>query len=385
MTRLALIGTAGAVVVIVAAGLIYAIGQQEDDDTQETPAVAEATESAPSATPEVTPESTGAQPAATGDATSGASTADSSTTGAASSGGTETGAVANPAAEVAAPETVLPSFDVVRVNPNGDAVIAGRAAPGARVVLLDDGKPIGEAEADDRGEWVLLPDSAIEPGTHKFTLQIRQDGGGGAQSERMVIVVVPAPAKDIAGNPVTEPAGALALSVPQSGEGASQILNLPTAGDESGSGPVEAPTLDVLDFDQSGRMAMSGRAPAGGEVRLYLNNQLLGAAEVDQDGRWAYLPDEQLPVGTHELRIDQVDGAGNVVNRIVQPVQQPDLAALSPDADKVIVQPGNSLWRLARRTYGEGMRYSIIYEANKDRIRDPDLIYPGQVFDLPQP
>ncbi|MFN3460243.1 MAG: LysM peptidoglycan-binding domain-containing protein, partial [Oceanibaculum sp.] len=365
-------------------GLIYAIGQQEDDDTQDSPPAAAAPENAAPAASGTAPENGNTQPAAVGDAASGGATTDAATAAASSTGNTETGAVANPATEAAAPGSILPSFDVVRVNPNGDAVIAGRAAPGARVILLDDGKQIGEAQADDRGEWVLLPDSAIEPGTHRFTLQMTQDDGTQSQSERMVIVVVPAPAKDIAGNPVTEPAGALALSVPQSGEGASQVLNLPTTGDEPGSGPVKAPTLDVLDFDQSGRMAMSGRAPAGGEVRLYLDNQLLGNAEVDKDGRWAFVPNEQLPVGTHELRIDQVDEAGKVINRIMQPVQQPDLAALSPDTDKVIVQPGNSLWRLARRAYGEGTRYSIIYEANKERIRDPDLIYPGQVFDLPQ-
>ncbi|MCK5276640.1 MAG: LysM peptidoglycan-binding domain-containing protein, partial [Alphaproteobacteria bacterium] len=50
----------------------------------------------------------------------------------------------------------------------------------------------------------------------------------------------------------------------------------------------------------------------------------------------------------------------------------------------VVVQPGNSLWRLARRTLGEGTRYTVIYQANRDRIRDPDLIYPGQVFEVPR-
>ena len=51
--------------------------------------------------------------------------------------------------------------------------------------------------------------------------------------------------------------------------------------------------------------------------------------------------------------------------------------------DVVMVQPGNSLWRLARRTYGSGLRYTDIYDANRDQIRDPNLIYPGQVFVLP--
>ena len=48
-----------------------------------------------------------------------------------------------------------------------------------------------------------------------------------------------------------------------------------------------------------------------------------------------------------------------------------------------MVQPGNSLWRIARRIYGGGMRYVVIYEANRDQIRDADLIYPGQIFVTP--
>ncbi|MEP1031097.1 MAG: LysM peptidoglycan-binding domain-containing protein, partial [Alphaproteobacteria bacterium] len=59
----------------------------------------------------------------------------------------------------------------------------------------------------------------------------------------------------------------------------------------------------------------------------------------------------------------------------------PNLAA----GQVVIVQPGNSLWRIARRVYGEGVQYTIIYRANKQQIGDPDLIYPGQVFQVPKP
>ena len=54
-------------------------------------------------------------------------------------------------------------------------------------------------------------------------------------------------------------------------------------------------------------------------------------------------------------------------------------------AGQVVVQPGNSLWRIASRVYGEGLLYTEIYQANVGQIRDPDLIYPGQIFDLPDP
>ena len=89
-----------------------------------------------------------------------------------------------------------------------DAVIAGRAAPGTKITLLDDGKPVGSAEADDRGEWVLLPDSAVDPGQHKFSVRATDDKGTSQDSEKEVIVVVPKPAEDIAGQPVTKPSGA---------------------------------------------------------------------------------------------------------------------------------------------------------------------------------
>ncbi len=67
------------------------------------------------------------------------------------------------------------------------------------------------------------------------------------------------------------------------------------------------------------------------------------------------------------------------------PFQRAKPGDMMPAAgDNIVVQPGNSLWRLARRTYGEGLRYTVIYEANKDQIRDPNLIYPGQVFVVPK-
>ena len=71
-----------------------------------------------------------------------------------------------------------------------------------------------------------------------------------------------------------------------------------------------------------------------------------------------------------------------VVARVETPFSRASFAEAEPGS--IVVQPGNSLWRIARRTYGEGIRYSLIFEANKDQIRDPDLIYPGQVFSLPK-
>jgi len=85
----------------------------------------------------------------------------------------------------------------------------------------------------------------------------------------------------------------------------------------------------------------------------------------------------------YELRADHVDDKRKVLNRVSIPFSRaPNMTGVPADR-QVVVQPGNSLWRIARRIYGTGFDYAVIYRANKDQINDPDLIYPGQVFELP--
>ena len=83
------------------------------------------------------------------------------------------------------------------------------------------------------------------------------------------------------------------------------------------------------------------------------------------------------------MRVDTVKPGGEVVARITLPFQRAEQAIIELRQGQVIVQPGNSLWRIARATYGEGVRFTEILAANRDQISDPDLIFPGQVFKIP--
>ena len=116
---------------------------------------------------------------------------------------------------------------------------------------------------------------------------------------------------------------------------------------------------------------------------LYLDDRPAGRTFVGSDGRWRAKLDGEISFGVHTLRVDQVDTAGKVVARVESPFSRANLVASLDDETAVIVQPGNSLWRIARRIYGEGVRYSVIYAANRNQIGDPDLIYPGQIFMVP--
>ena len=276
---------------------------------------------------------------------------------------------------------VPPQFDVVRVNPRGDAVIAGRAEPGAKVTVLDGGKPIGMVTADERGEWVLVPKEPLPTGNRELTV-IQQVGDGEPMvSESIVVLVVPEHGKDIAGRPVQEESQPLVLQVPRTGTGSSRLLQAPSTGDLNAP-PAAGVSVDVIDYDENGTVRLAGRGAKNSEVLVYLDDKLLGRAGVDAEGRWRLVPERPVEPGLYKLRIDQRTD-GKVVARVELPFSRSDPIANVPDETLVIVQPGNSLWRIARRTLGRGIAYTTIYEANSDQIRDPDLIYPGQVFMVP--
>lgn len=285
-----------------------------------------------------------------------------------------------------------PTFDIVRVSPEGDTVIAGRAAPGAEVTVSDGGGAIGTVTADARGEWVLVPEKPLAPGERRLGLRAKLPDGSEVDSAAEVVLIVPEPGRDVAGRQSGRSSGSIALRIPKSrsedvspGPAGSTVLQSPDAGPGPASSvPKSVPSVDVIDYDRSGRVRIGGTARPGARVRVYLDNRPLGEARGDRTGRWSLRPGEPLESGTYRLRVDELGSSGRVVGRIEIPFQRAPAIDGIADAGIAVVQPGNSLWRIARRTYGSGFEYTVIYEANKDQIRDPDLIYPGQIFTLPE-
>ena len=286
-----------------------------------------------------------------------------------------------PAPAPPAPQRVAPSFDVVRISPDGMAVIAGRAEPGTLVIVMDGDREIGRATADARGEWVLVPTSPLASGTRELSLVGKLPGDAGeARSERVVVVVVPDRATAQARGE-----SALAVAVPRDARvEASQPLQVPPVPAAQRAGDGTPLALDTVDYDGEGEVVFAGRAPAGTRVNLYVDGRSIGSAVADASGRWSLKPEAPLAPGLYTLRVDQLGPDGRVVQRVELPFSRAEPASEGPaPVDRIVVQPGNSLWRIARRVYGEGIRYTVIYQANRQMIRDPNLIYPGQVFEVP--
>jgi LysM repeat protein len=159
--------------------------------------------------------------------------------------------------------------------------------------------------------------------------------------------------------------------------------SLPSGQDAPSADKPPALSMDTLEYDDQGRIVLSGRATPGASVQIYAGNQPLATATADAAGKWSATSTRVVRPGRVELRVDQLGKDARVVQRVVVPLTQAAAMELTP-GQAYTVQPGNNLWQISRRAYGVGTRYLIIYSANLSQIRDPERIYPGQVFKLPK-
>jgi hypothetical protein len=162
-------------------------------------------------------------------------------------------------------------------------------------------------------------------------------------------------------------------------------------------GAASVPGFDVVRINPQGDTVIAGRAAPDAQVHVLDGEREIGSVTADQHGQWVLLPSEPLPSGRQELSLltEPPGGPSTRSDKVVvevaphgAPTQNVQSAAARPTDvpatdDQAVVAPGNSLWGLARRRYGRGAEYGTILQANRRQIRDPDLIYPGQIFVMP--
>lgn len=303
----------------------------------------------------------------------------------------------------------VPTFDIARIEPTGEAVIAGRAVPGATVELLRNGELHDQAVADQSGQFAMVP-PRLPPGTYDLTLRSKEPDGKLATSRQSVAVALEPGPKD---GPV------VALMTPDK---PTVVLSQPATSKPRAGAVV----VETVETEPGGKLHVSGRARPGAAVRLYLNESFVSSVTAGADGSFAVTINEGVVSGNYRVRLDEVESnSGTVRARAEVPfnvpdalvtasvptqatapkrpetaaAQQPQLAATAstvpPDgsAPSAVVVPriatttvsrGDSLWRISRLTYGAGTRYAVIYKANREQIRNPNLIYPGQIFVVPR-
>lgn len=258
-------------------------------------------------------------------------------------------------------EITRPTFDTVRVE-KGKAVIAGRADPDMKVHVLSGDKEIGTEHTDARGEFVFLPEKTFTAGTYELSLFVMKNDKKVISPHKAVLTIDPKSNETIA------------VLV---GTDKSKLVTAPKRDKDAGK-----VGITMMEYDFKKKFNINGFGVKDHSVRLYLNNAFLGESEVDDAGWWKWSGDKKLIQDKrYKLRIDLIDQTGKVVARALHQFST-DIYTGQPDI--YTVKRGDCLWRISRRTYGRGIDYVLIFKANKAQIRDPDLIYPNQLFKLPQ-
>lgn len=326
---------------------------------------------------------------------------------------------------------IAPSFDVVRIEPDGSSVIAGNAAPNAVVTILLGAAEIGQATADSQGKFVALLNVPSQTEAQVLSLSVQQADDVLVVSNDSVILAPlvqaeqqpqPSDAAQVVPESATEPSttepSTTELSTTEQATTEQATVEAPETNptvtpaapavllaNEQGVRVIQpaarSPSvmanvvIDAISYDAQGEVQLSGRAAdqAGeaGFVRVYLNDAAIQTTRIERSGDWrTALPN--VDTGIYVLRVDQVDASGAVTSRTQTPFKRETAEVLAETQDSdatqpvraITVQPGSTLWAIAREKYGDGTLYVRVFEANSDSIRNPDLIYPGQVFQVPE-
>ncbi len=279
-----------------------------------------------------------------------------------------------------------PGFDLVRIDESGSTVVAGRAQANASVSITLDGKVIADVTADATGAFVALLDIVPSDTPRELGLVHKQADGNITVSADKVLVMPFAPEAVAAPKLVVAKPDTVEVIAPtEIAQTPVENTTLDTSVDAPAATINNGLTLDTIVYDNLGDVVISGRGSSDDFVRIYLDNKPADVQKVTNNGQWKITLSD-VPEGLYDLRVDSVDSAGAVTERVQSPFKrEPTKLVANSDAQpsNVTIQPGYTLWALAEKRYGSGARYVQIYDANRDRIKDPDLIYPGQVFDLP--
>ncbi|MCZ7908607.1 LysM peptidoglycan-binding domain-containing protein [Agrobacterium leguminum] len=478
--------------------------------------------------------------------------------------GTDDGAP-EPAKPAAAPadaaqsSAATPTFDVLRVEPDGSAVIAGKAQPGAKLEILSNGKVVAQTTIDGTGDFAAVFDNPLPPGDHELVLRSTDASGKATQSEEVATVSVPdgktgellamvsKPGKASrvlampeAAPPALQPQAAPSQQPAATSETSANTVSAPLAGTAvpSAAAPLTSSVqVTAVEFEGS-KIFVAGSAPAGSTVRALVDDREIGKSTTEASGHFVVEGDVDLSVGSHIITVEELNADGTAKVRVRVPFERPqtdqatvamqtpsasssatttaapaenqstasdraafeklrtdvakafgilsnlykdqatpaldqaiagrsavviglkslsefrtaaatepaftafagditakarqlltsveawpnDVAAIgkgiaslasrlaelhitapaapAPQApagpqtfeqaplaesqNSVIIRRGDTLWQISRRVYGQGVRYTTIYLANEDQIKNPDLIEPGQIFGVPK-
>ena len=253
----------------------------------------------------------------------------------------------------------VPTFDIVRIEKDGDVVIAGRWLPHQNISIMVNNKIVATERTDYAGEFVYTTSTAWKPGNYTIALLGAEPE---VKSSDKVFVYI------------SDAGVANSVSLLMTKEG-STLLQAPAM---LRDGDLAVSKIDYLD---TGRIVVSGDGLPRLRVSLALDGEYMGFARVSDYRHFGLGADVgELESGKeYELAVRMHDGDGRTIGTVLHKFVMPEMTG--DDDTYYTVRRGDCLWIIARNFLRRGVLFSVIAERNA--IQNPDLIYPKQLLQIP--
>ena len=286
-------------------------------------------------------------------------------------------------------------IDLARVKPDGAAVFAGTAAPNAKISIFEGDILLGETIANGSGEWVIVLEKMLAPGQHLISVAMERPDGSKELSDRSLAVEIYQDAESkplVALLPETATDVPVLIQSPDDVEPAQPASTTATvavtpspAKPQPGIATTQlaALTPTAIVWRDAGSILISGTSRGGIKVTATDPKRSFGEALVLADGDWQIAGSFDMSLTVKHLRFELYDEANRVIAHYDLPISARDLAKGQDGSPLIVVNKGDALWRIAYHQLGEGVKYVDIVRRNRQDISDPNLIYPKQIFAVP--
>ncbi|MCP5000684.1 MAG: LysM peptidoglycan-binding domain-containing protein [Hyphomicrobiales bacterium] len=279
--------------------------------------------------------------------------------------------------ETAESEAVVAAEPTLRIDAveieNGRVFIAGSATPGGAVRVYADGQAVGSSDVSDSGRFLVEAQKDIAVGDHTISADLVMQADAApvmrvavpfTRPEGEMVAAVAAPATDSSATSDT--------AAVETGKKSEKPAAETSATNETAAEKTEVAAADT----KSESTAASEQTSAKAEEK---SSQMAAAETPEKKGTGAKegsANEAAASASDTQTQVASADTQSDDTNTVVQP-------ALEPRDGSVIIRRGDTLWQISRRVYGRGVRYTTIYLANEDQIKNPDMIEPGQIFMVP--
>jgi len=280
---------------------------------------------------------------------------------------------------------IVPKADILKVGPDGSFIIAGKGKPNSTISLLEKGNKINSVVSDESGSWVIVSKDNLESGDNLLIINQDNIDGTSTQSKEIYVTKIDKKneTKPLVIEIINDDGGKLSIiqspSIKKLESNVYNDLNL----SEKQINKKNVFKIQSVSFSQDGSLSIQGIANYGSNIEILVNKNF-SSIFLKNKPEWVFNSSYKLEYGMHKLVANLKSLDNIILDSITLPFMRSEMPTGTIPDNYVLIKPGDMLWTISYKIYGNPLKYIEIYKENKDQISNPDLIFPGQVFSIPK-